>query len=170
MNRAALCGLRGLAILAGCMGMTAFARADVTVTPTVSFDNGLYHYDYTVANNSADELAILTLTTLPGADTIQNLMAPDGFLADYDSGLGLVSFLEGDTGTFDPGSSVSGFSFDSPFQPGGTTFEALTIEGASVVGTTLAPAPEPGSIATLGALLATGAAVWRRRRRSALHG
>lgn len=146
------------------------AHAQVSITPTVVFDNGLYTYNYSVTNNTLETLAITTFEVRPLVDAVMMPTAPAGFDISFDSGLGLVSFFE-DTDpatldTFAPGSTVSGFMFTSPFQPTVSNFEALDINGMSFFGQTLAPAnvPEPGTLA-LGATLALGVTGLIRTRR-----
>src|SRR5437870_2875031 len=74
------------------------ASAQVTVSPTVTFSNGLFHYDYSVTNTSVNDVFLVDVHVTQQGDTVQNLMAPAGFQAAFDPGLGLVSFLE-DTNT-----------------------------------------------------------------------
>lgn len=144
------------------LGVAAHAQ-QVSITPTVSFSNGLYTYEYSVMNNTLDRLAITTFEVRPLPNAVMMPTAPAGFGISFDpgpfpsssfaSGVGLVSFFEDDVtttlGTFDPGSTISGFMFTSPFAPTVSNFEALDINGVSFLGTTLAPAnvPEPGTIA-----------------------
>ena len=102
---------------------------------------------------------------VPAVDqSIFNLTAPAGFQATFDSGLGLVSFLE-DSASF--GSiPVDGFSFDSFSGPGNVLFEATLLGSANgnlyaSSGSTAAPVPEPAySWAIVSAVLLT---VSRRR-------
>jgi hypothetical protein len=150
--------------------LTATAHTQVTITPSVSFSNGLYTYSYDVVNNTAETLAITSfeVPALPGA--ISSLTAPTGFDISFDSGLGLVSFFEDtDPSTLDsfaPGSTVSGFMFSSFYAPGVSDFEALDVNGVSYLGTTRAPVvPEPGTIALLGGMMGGGLLALRRRRR-----
>lgn len=140
------------------------ARADlVTVIPTVTPNGSLYHYDYAITNNAPEDLAIVSIPVLPGPDTIQNLSTPAGFLGSFDSGLGFVDFL-GDLDVFAQGTTLSGFMFDSPFAPGPSVFQALSVSGTSFVGSTSAPVPEPGSFALMGAAASTGLYALRRHR------
>jgi hypothetical protein len=135
---------------------------DVTVTPVVTPEGGgLFDYDYTITNETGNDLPVLDISVTPGL-TIQDLQAPAGFLTAYDSGLGLVSFLE-DTGAFGP-TPLSGFEFDSSVPPGPTTFTATFFDGSTTTGTTQGPVvPEPASFT----LFAAGGAVmlFLRRRR-----
>lgn len=136
------------------------ARAQVSVTPTVTSDATAFHYDYAVANLTASDLAVITLTVAPVPHAVLNLTAPNGFIASFDTGVGLLSFLEdadpATLQTFAPGTTVSGFRFDSVLPPVPTTFEALNLAGGFSTGPTLGPAdpgaviPEPGTLALLG--------------------
>ncbi|HZO92119.1 MAG TPA: PEP-CTERM sorting domain-containing protein [Chthonomonadaceae bacterium] len=158
--------LLGLAGAACAILMLCQARAQsVDVTPTVTFANGLYHYDYSIFNDTAEELAIVSIGVLPGPNTVLNPTAPTGYQASYDSGLGIVDFLpELGAGGFDPGSTVNGFLFDSPIPPGQSSFSALTASGVPIMGITQAPVPEPQSLALLGAAAAVSTVALRRRR------
>jgi hypothetical protein len=140
-------------------------EAQITVTPDVTLGNGLYHYDYTVANNGTTDLLDVAIDVAAMPDAIQNLMAPDGFQTSFDSGLGIVDFLA-DSHTFTAGGSLSGFAFDSPFGPTDSTFTTLDVNGDTFTGATAAPTgvPEPGGVALLGAAATTGIVALRRRR------
>jgi hypothetical protein len=149
----------------------ATSSAQVTVSPVVTFDSGtgVFTYSYSVTNGSSNTLAIISFGARPtGALTVQNLSAPMGFAASYDSGNGFVSFFEdNDPGTpqmFAPGSTVSPFTFTSMFGPGATTFEALDFAGNTFTGVTQAPIPEP-SVLALSALALPGLAFLLYRRR-----
>ncbi|MCC6444979.1 MAG: hypothetical protein IT210_16175 [Armatimonadetes bacterium] len=133
------------------------ASAQVTLDAIVTANGTLFHYEYSVINGLADDLSIISFGVPQGLPAVQNLAVPLGFLADFDSGLGLVSFLE-DTQAFTAGGTFSGFSFDSPFQPGSTLFSVLDVNGSSYEGTTQAPAgaaqtpvPEPSALSLLAA-------------------
>lgn len=174
--------LLGLAGALCTLALPIAARAQstvnpITVNPTVSaLNGGLYHYNYTVTNGSVFDLSLVTISTIPttfsqGA-AVQNLVAPAGFTATFDPGLGLLDFAE-NTQPFTAGTTVSGFAFDSAYAPGASTFEALALPGGGSVtfdGTTLAPAPVPeaGTATGLGLGLLPGLIVLGlRRRRSA---
>ncbi len=142
----------------------------VLVTPTVTFDGSVYTYSYSVMNGSPNTLAIVSFGAMPAASfTVQNLTAPMGFLATYDSGNGFVSFLEDNNPatlqTFAPGSTVSAFTLTSTFAPGATTFEALDIFGNTYTGVTVAPIPEPGVLALCLLALPAFVLLFPRRRK-----
>lgn len=144
------------------------ARGQVLITPEVTRDGSLYHYHYTVTNHTLSDLSLITIQTVAGADVALNPVAPDGFQLIYDSGNGLLSFAPADPdngGTmFEAGQACSGFHFRSPLRPGWARFSALDVNGQKAFsGATMAPVPEPGSLAMLGALLVTGL-IYRRRR------
>jgi len=164
---------RALAVLSGALSVLALpapADAQVKVTPTVTYDGLLYHYDYSVANSTLDPLAIVTVRVPALAEAVLGLTAPGGFLAVYDPGLALVSFLEDadeDTaGSFAPGSAVSGFAFKSALGPGATDFEAIDARGRVFRGGTVGPVPEPGSV-TMALALGAGVVILRLRARLA---
>lgn len=148
---------RTLSLAALCLaglwsGSAANVSAQVVITPMVTLNAGVYTYSYSVMNGSANTLAIVSFGAMPASSfTVQNLTAPMGFLATYDSGNGLVSFLEDNSGatpqTFAPGSTVTPFTFTSTFAPGATSYEALDIFGNPFTGVTQAPVPEPGVLA-----------------------
>ncbi|MDQ6764488.1 MAG: hypothetical protein M3Z22_00065 [Verrucomicrobiota bacterium] len=165
----------GLCVAGVFLGSAHSASAQVLVTPVVTFNvgTGVYTYTYSVTNNSANTLAIISFGARPAtAFTVQNRTAPMGFISTYDSGNGLVSFLEDNNPatpqTFAPGSTVSPFSFTSTFGPGATTFQALDIFGNTFTGVTQAPIPEPGVLALCAlAVPMLGILLFRRKVRSA---
>jgi hypothetical protein len=123
----------------------------ITVTPTVTPDGLLYEYDYSVINNSGDDLEVLDIAVTPGS-AILNLKAAPGFDDAYDSILGLVSFLE-NTSVFGP-TAISGFTFDSSLAPSATTFNGTLLDAnfnvLTIGGPTTGPvAPEPGYLPLL---------------------
>ena len=147
--------------------LTQAAQAQVTVTPTVTQNGSLFHYDYRIMNGVTDDLSIITLEGLPMQnDAVKNLMVPNGFVGSFDSGLGLLSFLEG-TQAFSVNTTFSGFGFDSLFGPVDGTFSALDINGTEFRGNTLiaAAVPEPGTVSLLCGVV-TGAVFALRRRRA----
>lgn len=144
-------------------------RAQVSVTPTVTGNFPLFTYSYSVVNLTPLDLAIISVDMLANPLAVQNPVAPPGFLISFDPGFGTLFFLEDadplTLPTFAPGSTVSGFTFQSPFGPTAGSFNALDINGNSFTGQTLAAAtvPEPGTL-LLG--LAPGLLLMIRRRRS----
>lgn len=121
----------------------------ITVTPTVTPEGSLYEYDYSIINNSGDDMPVLDIAVAPGT-VILDLTAAPGFEDAYDPVLGLVSFLE-NTSVFVP-TAISGFIFESPLAPGATTFDATLLDanfnvstvGGPTVGPVAASTPEPG--------------------------
>ena len=160
-------GAARLAVMPILLCISSVANAQTpTVTGVSSFSSGLYRYNYTITNNSLNELIDVTIHINSGP--VLNLTAPTGYSTNYDVNLGLVDFLE-NTSVFATGTPVSGFFFDSPLAPTRFgVFDALTADSlggsASFTGTTLAPSPEPGSIALLGAAAVSGAFLLRRKR------
>ena len=148
-----------------CLGCAVLAQVP-TVTPMVTFSGGLYHYNYSITNNSSNDLFDVSLHVQAGPGIILNLSAPVGYQSAYDSGLGLVDFLE-DSSTFATGTPVSGFTFDSRLQPGRNQIDGFTFDGANIItnsftGTTVVP--EPGTFALLGATVTAGAMAMRRMK------
>ena len=144
------------------------AHAQLVTLSPVMLSNGLYHYDYSIANNTASDLFDLDINVAPGLNTVQNLTAPAGFMATNDTGLGIVDFLE-DTSSF-TAVPLSGFAFDSPLPPQSSTFDANLADPNSnitvVSGQVIAPqVPEPGTLA-LALLAAPGLLLTVRRRRT----
>jgi len=145
----------------------------IMLNPTImDLGNGLFSYQYSVANTSPFDFSAISILNLPAVgNAVQNLLAPASFNAFFDPGLGELDFLE-DTQSFGAGSTVSGFSFISPFAPGLTIFTALRLDEnfnpVVVQGTVLAPQnaaiPEPATMVLLATGLAGIAAKVRRRR------
>lgn len=158
--------LRGLAATCSTLGLLALAgaaQAQIQVTPSVTFASGLYTYDYTVVNNSSDDVFDIAINVTPGVNTVQNLSVPVGFMSAYDSNLGIVDFIS-DTSLFGVGTTQGGFMFDSPLAPGPSSFAALTLNG-TVIGTTQSAVPEPGLPALLAGCGVFGLMGWRTARR-----
>jgi hypothetical protein len=107
---------------------------DMTVT---SLGGGVYHYDVEITTLGPEEFAVVSITDGPPGDPLidSSLTAPSGFLSSYDFGLGFIDFLA-DTGSFAPGSVVSGFSFESLAAPPNylTSFQALDLTGVLSTG------------------------------------
>lgn len=158
--------LGGLLLL--CLVASMPARAQLTVQPTVSFSSGFYNYNYSISNQSAFDVSIITLSGLfPAANAVQNLSAPTGFLASYDTGLSLLSFIEG-TQSFSVGLTFADFTFSSPYAPVAGSFEAIDITGDFLVGVTQVPGgatsavPEPSTTALFGAAALLGLVAFRK--------
>jgi hypothetical protein len=143
---------------------SGIAHADVIVTANVTPNGGLFQYDYSITNQTADDLPVLDIAVTPDI-TIGDLTAPTGFETAYDPGLGLVSFLE-NTASF--GSTpLSGFMFDSSVAPSATTFTATlqdltTFAVSTMSGSTQGPVvPEPTML--MPCALGMAALFWRKR-------
>ncbi len=138
-------------LMALLMATTVFAAAaEVVVAPTVTPISGGFEYAYTITNNTPDDSFLVDIPVPADPLAITNLTAPSGFKAAFDSGLGLVSFLE-DTSFF-TSTPQSGFFFDRPEGPGQVTFQATVVNLDSgdlytVSGATTAPVPEPAYLA-----------------------
>jgi hypothetical protein len=144
-------------------------RAQLTLQPTVSFLSGTFQYSYQVANPTATDVSIVTLSGLfPASDAVFGLTAPAGFLALFDPGLSLLSFFE-DTQSFAAGQTSDAFTFSSIYAPTSGTFEAIDLNGGLFIGETLVPGglatsavPEPATTAVFGALALIGIAFHRK--------
>lgn len=143
--------LKRLGVLAGlCLALALPTRAQLALSSSVTAGPpGLFHYSYNVFNGTPTDYSVVTLAGLtPGFDTIQSLSAPTGFLALFDTGLGLLSFVE-DSSPFVAGTWSGAFTFDSPFSPNWGSFEGISIAGDFSTGTTVVPGgaavPEPST-------------------------
>jgi hypothetical protein len=158
-----------LAIAFATLTSSLATAGTVIVNPTVTGSAGSFLYSYTITNNTPDDPFVIDIPVPNRPSAVTNLIAPSGFKAAFDSGLGLVSFLE--DSLFFTSAPVSGFSFTSPYGPGSVLFQATTLSSSSgnvytISGPTMAPVPEPGYVAIL-AVLALAAAP--RIRRAAIH-
>ena len=147
---------------------TATAQAQLLVTAQVNeISVGTFQYDYTVTNNTGQDIYLIDIGTAQDPLAVQNLTVPAGFESAFDPGLGLVTFLE-NTSTFGP-TPTSGFEFDSPFGPGATFFDGdyidLNFNNQVISGSTVGPVatPEPENVAMLIALAASGTLFIARR-------
>jgi hypothetical protein len=124
----------------------------VTVDPVVTDNGGLFHYAYSISNTGADDAFLIDIPVPADPAAILDLTVPAGFKSQFDSGLGLVSFLE-DSASF-TATPTSGFSFDSNIGPSTVNFVASLFDSnfniSTISGTTLAPGaastPEPNSL------------------------
>ena len=167
-QRARLLG--AAAALCALVAAPAAHAQQVTLAP-VTLSGGLYHYDYTITDDTPTEFVDIALNVMPGVGTILNPNAPAGFQATYtDSNLGIVDFTAGTNALggfqdFTPGSTFSGFTFDSPVAPQPSAFIAYDTSLSETTGPAFAPAvPEPGTLA-LALLAAPGLALIAARRR-----
>jgi hypothetical protein len=143
---------RGWFLSLSLVALSGVMRAGpITVTSIVTPLGPLFQYNYTITNNSGDDLEVLDIAVTPGI-SITGLTATPGFTDAYDPVLGLVSFLE-DTSTFGP-TPISGFIFDSSLAPKPTTFNGTLLDAnfnlVNTGGNTTGPvAPEPGYLLLL---------------------
>jgi len=162
-------------VLAGALlcalALSATAHAQITLTPTITnIGGGLVRYEYTVNNTSLFDFSVISITVIAAPGAVQSLVAPTGFSAFFDPGLGQVDFVE-NTQNFTAGSTISGFAFNSPFGPQMSTFTALRLDmngnPVTITGSVLAPAiPEPATFVLFGAGLVGLAAMKIRRRKA----
>lgn len=162
----------GLAVLA--LSSVAMSGGTITVSPTVTGSVGAYLYSFTITNTTLDDPFIIDIPVPKLSNAVSNLTAPAGFKVAFDSGFGLVSFIE-DTALFNA-TPRSGFSFTSAFVSGATSFKATTLSATTgnvitVTGPTLAPSqvPEPTSgILLLLSGIAIGVANWSRPKKNSV--
>jgi hypothetical protein len=147
------------------------AQAQLAIQSSITASLGLYRYTYDVSNQTATDVSVITLGGFfPAADAVHNLTAPSDYLAFFDPGVGLLSFVEGSQ-PFLSGSLAGSFTFDSPYAPAVGAFEAIDVNGAILVGQVQVPAspvPEPSTYAAAAALV-LGAMIFRRYRSSKLN-
>ena len=129
---------------------TATAAFVVNLMPT-ALGGGLFQYNVSVTNTDADDYVRVSLLNGPLNDTFIVPNAPFGFMASYDSGLGIIDLLE-DTDLFAAGSTKGLFSFQSTGAPGFsfTNFEAQKINGDLFTGATAVPEPNRGVLCMAG--------------------
>jgi hypothetical protein len=144
------------------------ARANLLVEATVTPLVGTFQYDFSVENTGPDDVVIVSIVDAPLADPLidPTLVSPAGFFGSYDSGLGIVDFLE-DTELFAAGTTTGGFSFQSLSGPSNNfaLFEALTPLGDFISGSVNHTiVPEPSSLVVCCALGLAVIATWRRSR------
>lgn len=175
--------LLGLAGALCALFSPGLAHAQVTITSTVTSSGPLFTYNYSVFNgalpnaNGLNDVADVTFTGAINGLSILNEKAPAGYqitvgrvpgspdngLVSFDPVLGLSGFT--------PGTTVSGFSFQSLFGPGTTTFTALIpsnplpVMGAVTAALGPAAVPEPGTWLALGmGAMGVGMLAVRRKR------
>ena len=155
-----------LAVIAG-IAFASSAQAQLIVTPTITPIGSQFHYNYSVTNNTPNDIFDVDVSVRPGAGVLTNLVAPTGFQIAYDSGLGLVSFLE-DTSTFSS-SPTTGVMFDSYLPPRTTPFAGNYLDSNFNIQTTTgftqgANVPEPGLLTLVSGFAVAGALIIRRRK------
>lgn len=131
------------------LGSSLGSAATVTVSATVTTSGDLYKYAYSIANYTPDDSFLIDIPVPKYSDAVVDLTAPAGFESAFDSGLGLVSFVE-NTSMFGP-TPTTGFSFESPDAPGSVKFDATLLSSSTgslytIAGPTTAPVPEPNQV------------------------
>lgn len=124
-------------VLLGWFATATLGQVSISVEVT-SAGGGQFHYVYTVTNTSPADLAIVSLVVPADTSAVTGPTAPAGFRVSFDSGLGFLDFIEA-TLSFAPGLTVTSFTFNSPLSPGPSEFTALSVNGATITGSTTAP-------------------------------
>jgi hypothetical protein len=162
MNRSTLYkSLLGLAVALCILTAPSLSQALIITAKVAPTGGGLFHYDFSITNDGLEDVVLASIVDAPtgDADIDNTLFAPAGFLASYDSGLGIVDFLS-DADLFAVGTTKKGFGFDSSSGPTDGFFDvftALTINGDELAGQVQQQViPEPSTIA----LLALGLSVF----------
>lgn len=165
--------LRFLVLLGLLLLADRVALGSLVVSANVTPLSGSYRYEFTITNtlltSPDDDVVVISIVDAPMGDPLigPSLETPPGFLALYDSGLGIVDFLE-DTSNFAAGTTTSGFRFESLAAPGSgffSTFEAFTVGGDFLTGNVQTQVvPEPGSCLVFGLVLGIGVLGQRMRR------
>jgi hypothetical protein len=135
------------------------AEASLLVSDTVTPFGAGSHHALTVTNTGPADVVLVSILDAPIADALidASLTAPDGFLALYDGGLGVIDLVEA-AALFAVGTSAGSFTFDSGAPLGApffTSFRAFTVAGDLLAGTVATRVPGPDGLvaAALGALM-----------------
>lgn len=155
----------------------SISKGAVMVHGTATPIPGAFHYELVVSNTGPEDIVLVSLVDAPLDDPLidPTLTTPPDFLGLYDSGLGIVDFLE-DTDFFGAGTETSGFSFHSLAGPDAffTSFEAFSTEADFISGDVeirLLPGdpgsavPDTGAAWVLFGLGLTGLISFRKRLR-----
>jgi hypothetical protein len=143
-----------------CGALLATPADAITVQSRVTDQGGFFDYLFTVVNDDPiPELLSVTIDDAPLNDPLiaASLVAPSGYIASFDPGLGLIDLLADAAGFF-PAGATAGFSFSSlsgPDQAFGS-FSALDLNGNLTLGTVardldrFVPVPSPLALLGLG--------------------
>jgi hypothetical protein len=150
---------RALSVLVLLAALTNRSEAAAIITSDVVFNSGIYSYTYTIQNTGTDfDLALITVPAEMTA-AVAGIEAPTGFTLTYDAFQGWLNFTQDELvttdGSFAPGTTVSGFRFNSPLGPQSVTFSAFDAAGTEFISTTRSPGlvPEPSVIMSMAASL-----------------
>jgi len=171
--RALISGAAAIILIMSMAQSRSEAGFVTTVTPTVTTQpGGTFLYSYSVANDVSSTVGIFEFNVAVSTGSmLSQLTAPSGFLSLYTSGDFAVQFLSSD-GSSDVAPGFTGvFSFISPLAPGFQSSLTRGFDDAGGVlfanaGTTLAPVPEPSTLALFAAgavVLSIASAVKRRK-------
>ena len=148
-----------------CLSLIPCAVRAQVATPTVTLNNGIYHYNYSISNTTPDDLLDVDIHVPTGDNAAFNIVTPTGFLSSPDTVMGLVGFQE-DTSFF-TATPLSGFAFDSVYSPNTSVEDSYyALNGLTMVSSNvLAPVPEPGSMALIGSFGVAAVCALRQARR-----
>jgi hypothetical protein len=123
---------------------TASAAVTVNLSPT-PLGGGVFSFNVSVTNSGPDDVVRVSLLNGPTGDPLVMPTAPTGYLASYDSGLGILDLLE-DTQPFASGTTTQFFTFNSTTSSGFdfTSFEYQRTNGDVFTGIASVPEPSRG--------------------------
>lgn len=164
---------RALLGMAAASLLTSGAHAAAVVTGSAMFNTTTNDYTYSYSVMNSGPMDDLVLVSIPAFSPlgVSSIFAPSGFSLTYDMSQNWVNLIEDGSiltsETFAPGSTVSGFSFNSATAPGFVNFLAYDASGTEFTGSVVAPVPEPSG-ALLAVLAGAGATLRRRRATPAI--
>ncbi|MCB1800959.1 MAG: hypothetical protein KDI82_04640 [Gammaproteobacteria bacterium] len=137
------------------------------VTGDVIDLGGTFEYRFSVVNDDPiSDLLIVTIDDAPPGEMLiaDTLMAPAGFLTNYDSGLGLIDFIADSALSFPSGvTGLFTFQSASPLTQNFTSYTALDLFVNEYPGTVDAQLVQAVSLPSVIALLGLGLGIFAVR-------